>query len=119
MLQVGLTPVADGRQRQRKVLAATRVTFVSPNVETPRRRCWPRRRSGEAAESRAPLSSCARRVVWKTDAGLLVPVTAVLRVNGQFFAFVGRARDKGLVASQRPVSLGAILGNDYVVLRRA
>ena len=28
------------------------------------------------------------RIVWKTADGLVVPVTAVLRINGQFFAFV-------------------------------
>ena len=46
----------------------------------------------------------------------MIPVTAVSRVSGQYFAFVAEPKDKGLVARQRPVRLGPILGNDYVVL---
>ena len=34
----------------------------------------------------------------------------------QYFAYVAEPKDKGLVARQRPVRLGPIVGNDYVVL---
>ena len=42
------------------------------------------------------------RIVWKTAEGLVVPVTAVLRINGQFFAFVaeGRRRQAGREAAR-------------------
>jgi len=56
------------------------------------------------------------RIVWSADPGLVIPVTAVLRVNGQYFAFLAEKSDKGgLVAKQRAVQLGDIIGNDYVV----
>ena len=45
-----------------------------------------------------------------------MPVTAVLRVNTQFFAFVAEDAGERLVARQRPIKLGPITGNDYVVL---
>ncbi len=38
-----------------------------------------------------------------------------MRVNGQYFAFVAEKTDQGLVAKQRAVQLGDIIGNDYVV----
>jgi multidrug efflux pump subunit AcrA (membrane-fusion protein) len=57
------------------------------------------------------------RIVWKTADGLAVPVTAVLRVNGQFFAFVAEPGTGGvLTAKQRAIKVGAIAGDNYPVL---
>ncbi len=47
--------------------------------------------------------------------GLLIPVTAVSRVNGQYFCFVAEQSGQGLVARQRPVQVGDMQGNDYVI----
>jgi len=44
-----------------------------------------------------------------------VPVTAVVRINAQFFAFVAEKSDQGMSAKQKPVQLGEIVGNDYFV----
>jgi len=55
------------------------------------------------------------RVVWSTAPGLTVPVTAVVRVNAQFFACVAEKTDQGMVAKQKPVQLGDIVANDYMV----
>ena len=57
------------------------------------------------------------RIVWKTADGLVVPVTAVLRVNGQFFAFVAEPGAGGaLAAKQRAIKVGPIVGDNYPVL---
>jgi multidrug efflux pump subunit AcrA (membrane-fusion protein) len=45
-----------------------------------------------------------------------VPVLAVSRLGGQYFAFVAEPDKGGLVARQRPIKVGPIVGNDYVVL---
>jgi multidrug efflux pump subunit AcrA (membrane-fusion protein) len=45
-----------------------------------------------------------------------VPVLAVSRLSGQYFAFVAEEDKGALVARQRPLKLGEIVGNDYVVL---
>ena len=45
----------------------------------------------------------------------MVPVLAVTRLGGQYFAFVAEKSEGGLVARQKPVRLGEIVGNDYVV----
>ena len=56
------------------------------------------------------------RVVWSTKKAIRIPVTAVSRVSGQYFAFVAEPKDNGLVARQRSLRLGPILENDYVVV---
>lgn len=109
------TPVeiSDGRGT---VLAESRVTFISPQVDDTTQsvlvKAGLEHPGGDARSSQFVRA----RVIWKAEPGLVVPVTAVSRVSGQYFAFVAEPKDKGLVARQRPVRLGPILGNDYVVL---
>ena len=45
-----------------------------------------------------------------------MPVTAVLRVSGQFFAFVAEDAGGKLVAKQRAIKVGPITGDNYPVL---
>jgi RND family efflux transporter MFP subunit len=99
-----------------KVLVASRVTFVSPQVDSTTQSVLVK--AGiEASGGDLRSSQFVRaRVIWKAEPGLLIPVTAVSRVSGQYFAYVAETKDKGLVARQRPVRLGPIVGNDYVVL---
>jgi multidrug efflux pump subunit AcrA (membrane-fusion protein) len=47
---------------------------------------------------------------------LTVPVLAVTRVSGQPFIFVAEQQGDQQVARQRPVRLGAIVGDVYAVL---
>jgi multidrug efflux pump subunit AcrA (membrane-fusion protein) len=55
------------------------------------------------------------RIVWATTDGLTLPVVAVSRISGQYFCFVAEPKDGGFVARQRPVNVGEVLGDDYVV----
>ena len=57
-------------------------------------------------------------VIWSTEPGLTVPVTSVTRINGQWFAFVAEPGEggKGLVAKQRSIDLGPVVGNNYTVI---
>ena len=55
-------------------------------------------------------------IIWKTTRGLVIPVTSVLRLNGQFFAFVAEGSDGKLVARQRPIKVGPIVGDAYAVV---
>jgi multidrug efflux pump subunit AcrA (membrane-fusion protein) len=56
------------------------------------------------------------QITWGTREGEVVPVLAVQRINGEFFAFVAVKEDKGTVARQRLLKLGEIVGNNYAVL---
>jgi multidrug efflux pump subunit AcrA (membrane-fusion protein) len=55
-------------------------------------------------------------VVWGTQQQPVVPVLAVSRIGGQYFAFVAENQSGKLVAHQKPVRVGDMVGNDYVVL---
>jgi len=57
------------------------------------------------------------RIVWSRDPALTVPVVAVNRVSGQYFVFVAEddPQSKATVARQKPIVVGEIVGDDYVV----
>ena len=100
---------------QGAVLAETAISFVSPQVDD--------RTQSVLVKAQVPASQGFRTeqfiravVVWRDEPGLTVPATAVTRINGQYFAFVAEAAEKGFVAKQRAVKLGELRGNEYVVL---
>jgi len=100
---------------QGKLLATNRITFVSPNVDTSTQSVLAK---AQLVEGRGQFRSdqfVRARVVWSTAPGLTIPVTAVTRINAQFFAFVAEKNDQGIVAKLKPVQLGEIIGNDYVL----
>jgi RND family efflux transporter MFP subunit len=99
-----------------QLLATNRITFVSPNVDTSTQSVLAK---AELVEGRGQFRSdqfVRARVVWTTAPGLTVPVTAAVRVNAQFFVFVAEKSATGMTAKQKPVQLGEIIGNDYIVL---
>ena len=55
------------------------------------------------------------RITWSTHPGITIPVTAVTRVNGQYFAFIAEQQNGTMVARQKPIELGEIVSNDYTV----
>jgi multidrug efflux pump subunit AcrA (membrane-fusion protein) len=55
------------------------------------------------------------RIVWSQEPALAIPVVAVSRIAGQHFVFVAEAAAGSFVARQKPVNLGNIVGDDYVV----
>lgn len=97
------------------LIATNTINFVSPNVDT----------ATQTVLAKAPLVEgrgqfradqfVRARVVWSEEPGLTVPVTGVLRINGQYFVFVVEKGESGTVARQKPVDLGEIIGNEYVV----
>jgi RND family efflux transporter MFP subunit len=97
------------------VVATNRITFVSPNVDTSTQSVLAK---AALIEGRGQFRSdqfVRARVVWTTAPGLMLPVTAVTRINAQFFAFVAEKSGEGMTAKQKPVQLGEIIGNEYVV----
>lgn len=104
-----------------KPVASTTIAFISPRVDEQTQSILVKGTvSNPKGELRASQYVRAR-IVWKTTQGLVVPVTAVLRVNGQFFAFVaedakGPDGKPALVAKQRAITVGPIVGDNYPVL---
>lgn len=98
-----------------EVLATNPITFVSPTVDTATQSVLAKARLAEGRGAFRSDQFVRARIVWSSAPGLTVPVTAVVRINAQFFAFVAEKGEQGTVAKQKPVQLGEIVGNDYVV----
>jgi RND family efflux transporter MFP subunit len=102
---------------QGKVMATYPITFIAPSVDDATQTVLIKAAVDQGGRFRTD-QFVRVQVVWSTSPGLTIPVVALNRINGQFFAYVAEAGDKGgLVAHQRAVDLGPVVGNDYVVLK--
>jgi RND family efflux transporter MFP subunit len=115
-LKVGLPMqvwTSDGAQR----VATTAVSFISPHVDDQTQSVLVKGILRNPDGTMRASQYVRARIVWKTADGLVVPVTAVLRINGQFFAFVAeQAAGGALTARQRAIKVGPIVGDTYPVL---
>jgi RND family efflux transporter MFP subunit len=122
-VQVPIERAADVRRGLRvrllgndgSLVAESVVDFVSPQVDD--------RTQSILVKAPAPAGKGLRndqfvraQVIWREEPGLTIPAVAVIRINGQYFAFVAEQGGKGFVAHQRSVKLGDLVGNNYVVV---
>jgi RND family efflux transporter MFP subunit len=111
---------SDGQQR----LASTTISFISPHVDDQTQSVLVKGTVRNADGALRGSQFVRASIIWRTTDGLVIPVTAVLRINGQFFAFVaedakeraGGAGGPALVARQRAIKVGPIVGDNYAVL---
>ncbi|MGH9140105.1 MAG: efflux RND transporter periplasmic adaptor subunit, partial [Vicinamibacterales bacterium] len=104
---------SDGAQR----IATTTISFVSPRADDQTQSILVKGNVKNPDGALRAAQYVRARIVWKVSDGLVVPVTAVLRINGQFFAFVAEPGKGGaLAARQRPIKVGPIVGDNYPVL---
>ncbi len=96
--------------------AETQVTFISPEVDSETQTVLAKAAVANAKANLRIAQQVRARITWGARLGPVVPVLAVQRINGQFFAFVATKESNGTVARQRLVKLGEITGNDYPVL---
>ncbi len=101
-----------------KEIVSSRITFISPDVDN----------TTQSVLVKAPIADHSKdvlrnaqfiraRIVWGTQTEPLVPVLAVSSIGGQYFAFLAEEQGGKLIARQRPLTVGRIVGNDYVVLQ--
>jgi RND family efflux transporter MFP subunit len=100
----------------RGVLEESRITFVSPAVDNATQTVLVKAAIDNAKGGFRTDQLTRARIVWESQPAILVPVLAVSRLSGQTFVFVAEQGEKSLVAKQRMVRLGELIGNDYVVL---
>jgi RND family efflux transporter MFP subunit len=98
------------------VLATNTITFVAPRVDEGTQTVLVKSLLREVPPAMRVQQYVRARIVWKSAPGLSVPVVAVTRLSGQHFAFIAEPKDNGFVARQRPIKVGEIVGDDYVVL---
>src|SRR5882762_6699901 len=94
----------------------TRITFVSPQVDTETQSVLAKAMVENSPGKLRIAQQVRAQITWGTHEGPVIPVLAVQRINGQFFAFVAVNEGKGTVARQKPLKLGDTVGNDFVVL---
>jgi RND family efflux transporter MFP subunit len=99
-----------------KVLLETNVYFISPQIDTGTQSVLVKAPADKAADVLRAMQLVRARIVWSTHSGITIPVIAVNRISGQFFAFVAQQDNGKLVARQVPLQLGEINGNDYAVI---
>lgn len=96
-------------------LATEKIFFVAANVDATQTVLAKAALGSDASKFRANQFIRAR-IVWSEAPGLKIPLVAVTRVGGQFFAYVAESgQGGGQVARMRPISLGGVIGNDYIV----
>lgn len=112
-LKVGLpVRIVDGG----KVLATNKITFVSSTVDEATQTVLAKATLVDGRGQFRPDQFVRAEIVWSSDPGLTIPLTAVIRVNGQYFAWVAEGDGKGgLLATQRGIEVGELIGNDYVL----
>jgi RND family efflux transporter MFP subunit len=99
-----------------ETIAEERIFFVSPSVDDATQTVLAKATVSRSGQFRND-QFVRTRIVWTSAPGLTMPVVAVVRISGQFFAFVAEPGEGGgLVARQRQITLGPMIGNEYIVL---
>ncbi len=99
-----------------KVLSDSRITFISPQVDNTTQTVLVKARIANGNDALRQSQFIRARVVWGTHQSPEVPMLAVTRLSGQYFAFVAEPQNGGsYVAKQRPITVGQTVGNDFEV----
>lgn len=99
-----------------KVLADSRVSFISPQVDNTTQTVLVKARIANQNDALRQSQFIRARLVWGTHRNPQVPILAVSRLAGQYFAFVAEPQNGGSYAArQRPLKIGQTVGNAYEV----
>jgi RND family efflux transporter MFP subunit len=134
-----------------QVLAKTQLYFISPQVDDQTQQVLVKAPVSNGQRGLRAAQFVRARLIWSTHPGVVVPVLAVSRINGQYFVFAaepapaagpggpggapgaGGAGSPGgagapggaggphgapgpaMVARQRAITVGDLVGNDYAV----
>src|ERR1700746_1640876 len=97
-------------------MADSRVSFISPQVDTTTQTVLVKARIANGNDALRQSQFIRARGVWGTHKNPEVPILAVSRLAGQYFAFVAEPQNGGaFVARQKPLKIGPTVGNDYEV----
>lgn len=100
-----------------KVTAESRVSFISPQVDNTTQTVLVKARIANGKDVLRQSQFIRARIVWGTHQNPEVPILAVSRLAGQYFAFVAEPQNgNSFVARQKALQIGQTVGNDYEVL---
>jgi RND family efflux transporter MFP subunit len=113
-LRTGLTVElldADGQ-----VTASNPISFIAPRADDATQSVLVKATLRTKPADVRVMQYVRARIVWSNDPVLTVPIVAVSRISGQYFVFVAEAgKEGGSVARQKPVAVGEVVGDDYIV----
>ena len=99
-----------------KVVADSRITFISPQVDNTTQTVLVKARISNGNDALRQSQFIRARVIWGTHQNPEVPILAVSRLAGQYFAFVAEQQGNGsFAAKQKPLTIGETVGNSYEV----
>ncbi|MGB8990119.1 MAG: efflux RND transporter periplasmic adaptor subunit [Candidatus Sulfotelmatobacter sp.] len=98
-----------------KVVATSRVSFISPQVDNATQTILVKALIANSNDALRQSQFIRARIVWGTHDNPEVPILAVSRLAGQYFAFVAEPQNGGYVARQKALKIGQTVGNDYEV----
>src|SRR6201993_1212909 len=113
-LRMGM-PV-DVVNRDGKVLAESRVSFISPQVDNSTQTVLVKARIANGNDALRQAQFVRAQVIFGTHQNPEVPILSVSRVAGQYFAFIAEPEKGGYVARQKPIKVGQTVGNNLEVL---
>lgn len=94
----------------------SRLDFISPQVDSGTQSVLAKATIRNRSDALRTYQFARARIIWGVHQGPMVPVLSVSRINGQFFVFVAEGGGKTVIAHQKMVHLGELMGNQYVVL---
>jgi RND family efflux transporter MFP subunit len=97
------------------VIASNPITFVAPRADDATQTVLVKATLTRAPSGLRVMQYVRARLIWSQEMALTIPVLAVTRLAGQHFVFVAESSPQGFVARQKPVTLGDVIGDDYVV----
>lgn len=97
-------------------VADSRLDFISPQVDSNTQSVLAKATIKNTSDALRTFQFARARIIWGVHQGPVIPVLSVSRINGQFFVFVAAGSGTSVVAHQKIVQLGELMGNQYVVL---
>jgi RND family efflux transporter MFP subunit len=97
------------------VIAANPITFIASRADEATQSVLVKSTLRQPPPGLRVLQYLRARIIWGDTPALAVPVVAVSRLAGQHFVFVAEPANQGFVARMKPVTVGSIVGDNYVV----
>jgi len=99
-----------------KVLAESRVSFISPQVDNSTQTVLVKARIANGNDALRQAQFVRAQVIFGIHQNPEVPILSVSRLAGQYFAFIAEPEKGGYVARQKPIKVGQTVGNNLEVL---
>jgi RND family efflux transporter MFP subunit len=98
-----------------EMIASNPITFIAPRADDATQSVLVKATLRQMPPTIRVMQYVRARIIWSNEPTLAVPIVAVSRLAGQHFVFVAEQSEKGVVARQKPITVGEVTGDDYIV----